>query len=1319
MTYGVPKKTIFVCKPTISKLLQNFFLSMTFSLPLKKDTLFKIITLFIVCIAMHFHGYSQMTQMSRSTTGNDISKISFYSNTQGYVAFKYNLGYTADSGRTFTLKYITNRVDFNGYPANLTFGFNINGVKAFSHDTLLAYGDYGWVPAILYSVDGGNNFKLIYHSQFSFYPNSEIYDMVFPTNGNTGYAVDKDRVLKTIDRGQSWYVVRTQAAGDYNAIDAVDDNNIFISNNDNSDPSLVRSNDGGATWSNVPIPPGNTFLLSVDFLTPQKGWLNMRTNTEFKLYYTPNSGNSWQQINDNEAAPFIATKMRFINDSTGYAFNSGLFNTYRTTDSGKAWQPLVRVNNSGPLNGAGYHNDIQIYNGTRIWAGGTDGLLELGTNGGGKEVPKAYYKIDRTGADTSGIIHLVNYSKAGYQYRWYKNDTLISTSYHANYVHQLWSLRDSIALVVTDGTWKDSVIKYINFPRPISIHSFNPATGMKQTLVTIRGDNLRDVTAVSFGGTPANSISLLSDTLITVRVGDGGSGSVTISNEVRRDSLAGFRFTGLIIRSFAPDTGRLGGAMTISGENFRGVTNVAIGTTPVSSFTIIDSTKINVVIGPGTSGAVSVYHTNGIATAPGFRYTGPPVITSFTPSTSGPIAEIAITGINLIGTYQINFGGSPPLSFAVNSASSVKATINAGSSGNVTIYTPAGTTTLGGFVYVPPPVITSFQPLSGQAGATVTIRGKNFNTVPDSNSVYFGPARAIVTTATDSLLTVIVPTGATASPISVTCHRLTDVSLRSFLPGFPGATNPVEPTAFSGKTIFKTTRQTGAFFHDFDGDGKNDMVVTDRHTFKFTVYKNTSTHNITSFGSPQDFFSDYGNPPNMNVQAADMNGDGKPDLVLQILGAVQDQIFIYIYKNISANGVIAFASRVKYITYQPTHGVPLYPSTYYTLRDFDKDGRTDILCLYGDLQTPELHFYKNTTSGDSIAFAAKTTIAHESATSVDIIDMDNDGKEDLVLTHDNYSVHVLLNQSVPGTIKFALFNNFPVNETFLSPPAVKDLDGDNKPDLFFYKNDSTWFTILKNTSIPGTVSFAPKVNRRIPNRITGFMVSDVDGDSNPDVLVTHPNSIPASFGIFRNNSTGGNILFADPANFSVADTLSAPYCIDVSGDGRPELIFTANTPYGVTIVGNRTTGSSIPLCLNSTTSIVSENSGSSYQWQVNTGNGFTNVSNNANITGATTNTLHFSNIPLSWNGYQYRCITDGNAGYFYTFQFINSWKGTVNNEWENPANWSCGTVPESTTDVLINSGTVILNSNTTVKSLSADPAATIIVNPGFTLTVIQ
>lgn len=119
-----------------------------------------------------------------------------------------------------------------GYPVNLLFGFGINGVKAFTKDRLIVYGEYGLVPAILYSDDAGNSFRLVYHSQFDpMALRTGIMDMVFPQNGQTGFAIDADRILKTTNGGLSWSVAAAYPESYFSHLLAPDPANVFAYSN--------------------------------------------------------------------------------------------------------------------------------------------------------------------------------------------------------------------------------------------------------------------------------------------------------------------------------------------------------------------------------------------------------------------------------------------------------------------------------------------------------------------------------------------------------------------------------------------------------------------------------------------------------------------------------------------------------------------------------------------------------------------------------------------------------------------------------------------------------------------------------------------------------------------------------------------------------------------------------------------------------------------------------------------------------------------------------------------------------------------------------
>jgi len=147
----------------------------------------------------------------------------------------------------------------------------------------------------------------------------------------------------------------------------------------------------------------------------------------------------------------------------------------------------------------------------------------------------------------------------------------------------------------------------------------------------------------------------------------------------------------------------------------------------------------------------------------------------------------------------------------------------------------------------------------------------------------------------------------------------------------------------------------------------------------------------------------------------------------------------------------------------------------------------------------------------------------------------------------------------------------------------------------------------------------------------------------------------------------------------------------------------------------------VPLCPDkASVTITSDLSGPNYQWQKTTdGTGFHNLINDSNYNGTNTATLNLVNVPSAFNGDKYRCITNGDSSSLFTIRFINKWEENGNTGWESTANWSCGKLPDANTDVVIKSGTVVINQDVTVSSLKLSPGVSLTVKPGFTLTILH
>ncbi|MDH7460576.1 T9SS type A sorting domain-containing protein [Chitinophagaceae bacterium 26-R-25] len=493
---------------------------------------------FVLFIGLH-PSFGQLRKVyTDSDPANELKTISFFSPSEGFVAFAKDIGFTTDSGKTFIKKRISiSNVDFNGYTVGITFGFAINGIKAFDRNNILVYGDYGEEASILSSTDGGSTFKLVYHEPFNPNQTNTVAAMTFVQNSNVGFAVTTDYVLKTTNKGSSWSIVLGSPGLFFAGVEAADNNTIFAFGTKNY--WLFKSVDGGSNWQSLTLPlMKNGKIGCASFINANTGWLAVNNiDGADRIYKTINGGAVWTLQNDSIATPFRATKMIFLDDQTGYALNPYSTSVFKTLDGGATWEPLSKDNSDFFS-----YNDLQNLSATQLWAGGATGVLEMSTNAGGTPLPKAYFIVDTTGVGATDNVNLLNYSRPGYTYKWFVNNVQVGSDYNGSYTHVNSHIYDTIKLVVSNGVATDTAVKYFLFPAIMRIQSFNPAIGARGTKVLIKGENFKYITSVTFGGTPAWSYTVLSDTLINAEVAFGSSGNVRVSSSSAYGSAPGFTY---------------------------------------------------------------------------------------------------------------------------------------------------------------------------------------------------------------------------------------------------------------------------------------------------------------------------------------------------------------------------------------------------------------------------------------------------------------------------------------------------------------------------------------------------------------------------------------------------------------------------------------------------------------------------------------------------------------------------------------------------------------------------------------------------------
>ncbi len=285
-----------------------------------------------------------------------------------------------------------------------------------------------------------------------------------------------------------------------------------------------------------------------------------------------------------------------------------------------------------------------------------------------------------------------------------------------------------------------------------------------------------------------------------------------------------------------------------------------------------------------------------------------------------------------------------------------------------------------------------------------------------------------------------------------------------------------------------------------------------------------------------------------NSALCDLDGDGKIDLLIPEFSSNQ----LAIFRNTSVSGTASFAPKI------PLTGLTQALST--AVGDLDGDGKPDI--AVANYTNGQLSVYKNLSTPGTISVATRVTYSIPAFTDdVLIADIDGDGKQDLIISASIQGMIVMRNQGSPGVIDAT---SFAAGVTFATganayPIALGDLDGDGKLDAIVPNANTYTLSVFRNTSTPGTVSFAASVtlttNTGTPTAGfgTGYVsLGDIDGDSKLDIVAV--SNTVTKLSIFRNTSTPGSLTF-DP-RFDIATTGigAAPPLSDLNGDGKLDLV---------------------------------------------------------------------------------------------------------------------------------------------------------------------
>ncbi len=424
-----------------------------------------------------------------------------------------------------------------------------------------------------------------------------------------------------------------------------------------------------------------------------------------------------------------------------------------------------------------------------------------------------------------------------------------------------------------------------------------------------------------------------------------------------------------------------------------------------------------------------------------------------------------------------------------------------------------------------------------------------------------------------------------------------------------------------------------AFAGDLDGDGDMD-VITGFYWDENIITWHENIDGNGNFGSQHIIDSSAGRV--VSLFTIDIDSDGDLD-VLSCVGCYGKIIW---YENVDGNGNLW----VKQII---SANLDQASSVYAA----DMDGDNDIDVLSTSTYDDKVAWYENTDGNGDFGEQIIISTSADGPVSVIATDMDGDGDMDVLISA-NWGDKIAWFKNTNGGGNFGTLQI--ISDSVDGPKSVfaTDLDGDGDTDVLsasYNDNKIAWY---ENIDSEGQFGEQQIISESVISAMSVY-AADLDNDTDMDILAAAGNGDLIAW--FENEDGEGNFGVQQIITTST-DFPTDVYAFDLNSDGDMDVLSISNNDEKIAWYKNLTLKIldhpfSQEICPNSGAvfTVIAKNA-TNYQWQVDEGNGFVDLTNNNIYSGVLTNTLSIISASIAMSGFQYRCVLSNPGGSQVTYE---------------------------------------------------------------------